>query len=160
VVAAIGCALHCLLTPWLITLLPLLTPVVASERTEAALLIASFSLSGTALLSARLRVHTCWSPVRIFAVAAVALAGARAMGFAEHPLGHTLVVSAACLITVAHCANVRCCRDAARARCYRGPLAGNAMVATDSPAFTGGPASPYIAYPSTGERTCSNSRPR
>jgi hypothetical protein len=67
----------------------------------------------------------------MFAVAAVALAGARAMGFAEHPLGHALVASAACLITVAHCANVRCCRDAARARCYRGPLAGNAMVATD-----------------------------
>jgi MerC mercury resistance protein len=158
--AAIGCALHCLLAPWLVTVLPLLTPIVASERTEAALLIGSLSVSGATLLSARLRAHTCWNPVRMFAVAAVALAASRAMGVAEHVLGHTLVAAAACLITAAHCANVRCCRDAERAHCYRGPLDDNAMVATESPAFTGGPANPYIAYPSAGARTCSSSRPR
>jgi hypothetical protein len=150
-------------------MLPVLAPAIATARTGVIFLGASLSVSGATLLSARFRVHTCWGPIGMFAVAALTLVAARAMGVVERPLGHILVVSAACLMTLAHCVNSRCCRAAdcepveiferATLRRYRGPFAGSAMVATDSPDFTGGPPNPYIAYPSTGDRTCSSSRP-
>jgi hypothetical protein len=120
--AAISCALHCLLTPWLVGVLPLLAPVIATKRTEAVFLVVSLALSGGTLLSARLRVHICWRPIAMFAAAGFALAGARAMGVVEEPLGRAIVGSAACLITAAHCANVRCCRDTVRVRPDRGPF--------------------------------------
>jgi hypothetical protein len=134
---AIACALHCLLTPWLITVLPLLAPAVATERTEGGFLAASLSLSGATLLAARLRIHACWRPVVMFTVAALAMAGARALGVVEQPLGQVTVLSAAGLITVAHCANVRCCRDA-RDRGCNGRVA-VAIDGTVSPGSTGDP---------------------
>jgi hypothetical protein len=122
--AAVGCATHCLLTPWLVSMLPIVAPIVETERTETIFLCASLTVSAATLMAARLRVHTCWIPVGIFAIAALVLVAVRALGVVDQPLGRVVVVSAACLIAAAHCANIRCCRNIVRVTCYRDPLAG------------------------------------
>jgi hypothetical protein len=130
---AVACAAHCVMGPWLVSVLPLLGPVVATERTEAAFLVASLTLSGATLLSARCRAHTCWSPIALFVLAALVLLATRVIDNAERPLGGILLVSAACLMTMAHGTNIRCCRHAARCRCYSGPSAGSAMASEPLP---------------------------
>jgi hypothetical protein len=93
-------------------ILPILAPLIASERAEVLFLAASLIVSGLTLLAARRRVHTCWTPVGIFGIAALLLVAIRTMGIVEQPMGAVLVVVAASLITGAHCANIRCCRRA------------------------------------------------
>jgi hypothetical protein len=87
--------------------------MIASESAEAVVLAAALAISGLTLMAAHRRVHRCWTPVRVFGIAALLLVAVQTFGIVEQPMGHVTVISAACLITAAHCANIRCCRRAA-----------------------------------------------
>jgi MerC mercury resistance protein len=100
---------HCVLTPWLAGLVPLLGPALVAERTETLFMTASLILSG-ATLSAGTRTHRQWWAMSVFGLGASLLAGVRVSGVAESAVGHSVVVCGAVLIIAGHLQNVRSCR--------------------------------------------------
>jgi hypothetical protein len=142
-----ACAVHCIGSPLLAGILPIVSIAMLDSRVEWVFLCVSLVTSAMTLSSGCLRSHRQWRALAPFAVGAALLLGIRLANDDDGMLAQWLVVAGAGLVVAAHAVNIRLCRRAGADRCgrlatvHKGPL--EARVATDSPAFTGGPGSPY-----------------
>lgn len=103
------CALHCLLLPVLIPLVPLLgASIFAEEWFEHGILVASVIIGFSALFSGFYRYHKRLYPVYGFALGAVLYWNKDSFGETLEPY---TVVLGALLIIAAHVINLRLCRS-------------------------------------------------
>jgi hypothetical protein len=106
------CAVHCVLTPMVVTLLPVIgLGILADERTELALLALSASL-GLASLGLGYRVHRSRRAVVVLAAGLCLLISGRvAEGWEQERIGLTLIVGGGLVVASSHLLNRRLCRS-------------------------------------------------
>jgi hypothetical protein len=88
--AAAVCAVHCLITPWLIAAAPLIGAALLPESTEAVLLTASLGISSYVLTSGGLRTRRRWPAILLVVCGAATLLAVRAIGEEESAVERTL----------------------------------------------------------------------
>jgi hypothetical protein len=106
-----ACGVHCLLTPWLLALLPMgAVGVLADEKTEWGLLAVSL-LSGLAsLVPSYFRHHHDGTALRWFLVGGVLLLGAKT-SLEESAVSGLLLALGGVALFGGHRINARLCRD-------------------------------------------------
>lgn len=108
-----ACAVHCVATPVVIGLLPLVGLRLADSRLEIALLLTSLAVSGLTLCNGCLRHHRRWAAAAPFAVGAAVLLGRQLAGDSVGTVGDVAIVAiGATLVVSAHVLNIRLCRRA------------------------------------------------
>lgn len=101
------CALHCLLAPTVVALMPAAMGI-GDERVEMVLLASAVVLAFTAAFMGWRR-HRRNAPLVLFALAAVIIGLGRMVG-EGHVMGHVLVIGGALGLAMAHLHNYRCAK--------------------------------------------------
>lgn len=111
--AAAICAVHCLVTPWLIAVAPLIGAALLPESTEAVLLSASLGISSYAMTSGRVRARRRWPAILLVIFGAATLLAVRAIGEDESAVERACVVCGAGCLVCGHALNIRSSRQTA-----------------------------------------------
>jgi hypothetical protein len=111
--AAAVCAVHCLVTPWLIAAAPLIGAALLPESTEAVLLSASLGISSYAMTSGSVRTRRRWPAILLVVCGAATLLAVRAIGEDESAVERTCVVCGAGCLVCGHALNIQSRRRAA-----------------------------------------------
>jgi hypothetical protein len=114
-----ACAVHCLVTPLAVGLLPVVGITLANPGLEWIFLTVSLATSMFTLLTGCLRSHRQWRALAPFVAGAACLVGTRGLTDPEGSLAHIGVTAGATLVITAHAFNIRLCRRAGAARCGR-----------------------------------------
>jgi hypothetical protein len=107
--AAGACAVHCIATPLIVGILPVIGLPLLDPRTEWIFLSLSLTLSSFAVFSG-CRRHRQWMPVAMFAVGAALLLASRLDLDDEGMAARGVIVAGAALVIGAHLLNIRLCR--------------------------------------------------
>jgi hypothetical protein len=114
IVASCVCAAHCILTPLLIAVFPMLglTSVVEAQA-EWLFAGASFVIGGVSLVPAYAKRHRRCRPLLLFGCGFLLLLVARLWLEERLHLEMSVVIVAAALIVISHLANLRLCQACA-----------------------------------------------
>lgn len=108
--AAAICAVHCLITPWLIGVAPLLGAAALGEPAETLLLSTSLGISSYVVTSSGVRAHNRWRAVLLITAGAMVLVAARAFGDPESTIGRVCSLCGAGCVVCGHALNIRVSR--------------------------------------------------
>jgi hypothetical protein len=108
--AAAVCAVHCLVTPWLIAAAPLIGVALLPESTEAVLLSLSLGISSYAMTSGSVRPRHRWPAILLVVCGAATLLAVRAIGEDESAVERACVVCGAGCLVCGHALNIRSSR--------------------------------------------------
>jgi MerC mercury resistance protein len=110
--AAAVCAVHCLVTPGLIVVAPILGAAFVGESTETVLLSASLGISSYAMTCGGVRSGRRWPAMLLVVCGAVTLLTVRAIGREESAVERACVLCGAGCLAGGHALNIRSCRRA------------------------------------------------
>lgn len=111
-IASSACAVHCMLMPFVVGLLPLLgLGALANERTEWLLVIAALCVGLVSLLPSYFRQHRRVRALALFASGLGLIFTARLLAEEKAHIEVPVVVAGACLIAAAHFVNLKLCRS-------------------------------------------------
>ena len=107
--AAAVCAVHCIATPLIVGILPVIGLPLLDPRTEWLFVSVSLTVSSVALFSGCVR-HRRWVPVWSFALGAGLLLASRLVLEDDGVAGQAAIAVGAPFIIGAHLLNIRLCR--------------------------------------------------
>jgi hypothetical protein len=112
--AAAVCAVHCIATPLIVGILPVIGLPLLDPRTEWLLLSVSLTISSLAVFSGCVR-HRRWVPFGSFAFGAALLLASRLVLDDDGTAARAAVAAGAGFVVGAHVLNIRLCRCTAGA---------------------------------------------
>lgn len=117
-----ACAVHCLLTPVAVALLPVLGITLGNPLAEWGFILLSLGTSAYALAQGCLRSHRHWRALLPFIAGAAVLVSARLVDDSHPVVAAAAVVVGATGVISAHVLNIRWCRKAGAAQCASLPV--------------------------------------
>jgi hypothetical protein len=106
-----ACAVHCLLVPLTIGVLPVFgLELIADRRVERLLVAIALGIGTVALIPSFRRTHRRALPIATFACGAALLVVAQTLAADGTALERLLTLAGAVTIAAAHTVNIRCCR--------------------------------------------------
>jgi hypothetical protein len=105
-----ACAIHCLIVPLTIGVLPVVgLELIADRRVERLLVALAIGIGTAALVPSFLRTHRRALPIAAFGCGAALLVAAQTLAADGTALGRVLTLAGAVTIAAAHTVNIRCC---------------------------------------------------